>query len=84
MEFKEISAINIVDSFAQEIGFEGSLYNIANDNGSGNNISPNVFPGKLEVIDVPSCDDLGEMDIERTRYLLNTDDLLEEILMQNT
>ncbi len=39
-----------------------------------------LFPKEKLVHDWPSWKNLGEIDLERARYLLSTDELLEEML----
>ncbi len=39
-----------------------------------------LFPKEVLVHDWPSWKEVGEIDMERARYLLNTDEMLEEIL----
>ncbi len=39
-----------------------------------------VFPRELLVHDLPSWKRVGEIDLERARYLLSTDEMLEEML----
>jgi len=39
-----------------------------------------VFPRELLVHDLPSWKRVGEIDVERARYLLSTDEMLEDML----
>ncbi len=71
MEFKEI---NVPEGIVQQIGHEGSFADIAVDVGNGDYIYPNAN------LDVLYEDTLEEIDMERARYLLNTDEMLEEML----
>ncbi len=41
-----------------------------------------LFPKEVLVHDWPSWKGVGEMDMERVRYLLSTDEMLEEMLIQ--
>ncbi|CAG0987490.1 MAG: hypothetical protein OIN86_07475 [Candidatus Methanoperedens sp.] len=72
MEFKEI---NVLESIVQQIG-EEPFADIAVDAGKGNFLYSNanhvLYDNALE-----------EMDMERARYLLNTDEMSEEILKIN-
>ena len=86
MEFKEI---NVPEGIVQQIGHEGSFADIAVDVGNGENIYSNVnldelHEDTLEDIEKihkwSSWKGLAEIDLERARYLLSTDDMLEEML----
>ena len=79
----DISASNMLVSIAQEIDLDGSFSNVAVDMENGNYTYSNIFPRELPVHDLSSRDDLGEIDLERAKYLLSTDDLFEEMLKQN-
>ena len=79
----EINASNMLDSIVQEIDLDGPFSNVVVDMENGNYTYSNIFPRELPVHDLSSRDDLGEIDQERARYLLSTDDLFEEMLKQN-
>ena len=70
MEFEEISTANI--GVIQEIGSEGPFVNIVRN---GNYKYSNI-PREIEVYE----DTLGEIYLERERFLLNADKILEEML----
>lgn len=70
MEFEEISAANI--GVIQEIDSEGSFVNIVRN---GNYKYSNI-PQEIEVYE----DTPGEIYLEREQYLLNADEILEEML----
>ncbi|MCZ7355492.1 MAG: hypothetical protein O8C66_03735 [Candidatus Methanoperedens sp.] len=78
MEFKEI---NIPGGIIQQIDREGLFAGIAVD--AGNGPVPefmNFFPKVVLVHDRSSWKMVGEIDMERARYLLSTDEMLEEML----
>ena len=86
MEFKEI---NVPEGIVQQIGHEGSFADIAVDVGNGENIYSNVNLDELhedtlknieKIHNWHSWKGLAEIDLERARYLLSTDDMLEEML----
>jgi hypothetical protein len=76
----DISASNMLDSIAQEIDLDGSFSNVAVDVKNVNYTYSNIFPRELPVHDLSLWGDLGEIDLERAKYLLSTDDMLEEML----
>jgi len=82
MEYEEMSESNILDSVVQEIDVEGSFANV--DMGSGIlGKVPDViklFPRELPVHDRSSWKSVGEIDLERLRYLLSADEMIEEML----
>jgi hypothetical protein len=88
MVFKEISESNMLDDFVQEIDSEGSFADIAVNVDKGNHTYSNIkkemgaYEATLEDIENtwPSWKGLAEIDLERARYLLSTDDMLEEVL----
>ena len=88
MAFKEISESNMLDDFVQEIDSEGSFADIAVDVEKGNDTYSNIkkemgaYEATLEDIENTwlSWKSLGEIDMERARYLLSADDMLEEML----
>ena len=90
MAFKEISESNMLGDFVQEIDREGSFADIAVDVGKGNDTYSSIkkemgaYEATLEDIEKihkwPSWKGLAEIDLERARYLLSTDEMLEEIL----
>ena len=89
MAFKEISESNMLGDFVQGIDSEGSFADIAVDVGNRENIYSNVnldelYEDTLEGIEKihnwHSWKGLAEIDLERARYLLSTDDMLEEML----
>ena len=75
MELKEI---NVVEGIFQQI-IEEPFANIAVDGGNGDYLYPNPNVNH----DVLCENNLGEMDMERMRYLLSTDEMSEEILKIN-
>lgn len=75
MEFKEISASNFLDSVVQETDLEASFADISIEVGSGNYTYSNI---KKEM--GANEDTLEEIELERARYLLSADDMLEEML----
>jgi len=75
MEFKEI---NLLEGIIPQIG-EGPFSGIAVDEGNGDYLYPNPNVNH----DVLCENNLGEMDMERMRYLLSTDEMSEEILKIN-
>jgi hypothetical protein len=86
MEFKEI---NVPEGIVQQIDHEGSFADIAVDMGNGEYICSNVnfeelHEDTLEGIENShnwsSWKGLAEIDLERARYLLSTDEMLEEML----
>ncbi len=71
MEFTEI---NVPEGIIPQIDHEGSFADIAVNVGNRNHIYSNI---NLDM----SCEDtLDEINMERTRYLLSTDELSEEML----
>ncbi len=68
MEFKEIS---IPEGIIQPIDHKGPFAGIMVDVGNVNIVYPNVNDTSYE-------DTLDEIDMERTRYLLSTDEISEE------
>ncbi len=86
MEFKEIS---VPEGIVQQIGHEGSFADIAVDVGNGENIYSNVNFDELHEDTLEDIENIhnwhswksvGEIDLERARYLLSTDEMLEEML----
>ena len=75
MELKEI---NVVEGIFQQI-IEEPFANIAVDERNGDYLYPNPNVNH----DVLCENNLGEMDMERMRYLLSTDEMSEEILKIN-
>ena len=84
MEFKEI---NVLGGIVQPIDHEGSFADIAVDVGNRDNIYSNVnldmsyedtLPKKGLIHNWSSVKMFEEMNLERERYLLSTDELLEE------
>ncbi|MCZ7355496.1 MAG: hypothetical protein O8C66_03750 [Candidatus Methanoperedens sp.] len=72
MDPEEIGSPNIIDGAVQEIDNEGSFINIV---GYGNYKFSNILQ-EIEVYgDTPS-----DMFIERARYLLSADEMIEEML----
>ncbi len=65
MEFKEIGVSSIGDGVVQEIYREEAFAEVAVDN--------------IEE-DLPSWSKVGEIDLERARYLLSADEMFEEML----
>ncbi len=75
MEFKEISASNFLDGVVQEIDCDASFADISFGVGNGNYTYFNIKK-EMGVYE----DTLEEIDLERARYLLSADDMLEEML----
>ncbi|MDP3105193.1 MAG: hypothetical protein Q8M95_11370 [Candidatus Methanoperedens sp.] len=69
MEFNEI---NVPEGIIQQIEPAGPFAGITVDAGNPGIFHPNVNPG------VSYEDTLGEINLERARYLQNTDEMLEE------
>jgi hypothetical protein len=74
MEFKEI---NIPAGIVQQIGREGLFAGITVDVGNLDIVYPNV---SLDVSYENTLEDIEEINMERARYLLNTDEMFEEML----
>lgn len=72
MDFEKINSTNILDGVVQEIGSEGSFVNIVRN---GNYKYSNI-PQEIEVYE----DTPGEIYLERERYLLSADEMIEEML----
>ena len=78
----------MLDDFVQEIDSEGSFADIVVDVEKGNYTYFNIkkemeaYEATLEDIENTwlSWKSLGEIDMERARYLLSTDEMLEEML----
>ncbi len=75
MEFKEISASNFLDGVVQEIDCEASFGDIAIEIGIGNYLYSNIKKEKGAYEDT-----LEDIDLERARYLLSPDEMIEEML----
>jgi len=84
MEFKEI---NVSEGIIPQIGHEGTFADIAVDVGNRDNTYSNVnldmsyedtLPKKGLIHNWSSVKMFEEMNLERERYLLSTDELLEE------
>lgn len=71
-EMEKINSTNILDGVVQEIDSEGLLVNIVRN---GNYKYSNI-PQEIEVNE----DTPAEIYLERERYLLNADEILEEML----
>ncbi|MCZ7359978.1 MAG: hypothetical protein O8C55_07880 [Candidatus Methanoperedens sp.] len=71
MDFEKMNSTNILGGVVQEIGSEGSFDIVRNGNYKYSNI-----PQEMEVYE----DTPGEIYLERERYLLNADEILEEML----
>jgi hypothetical protein len=80
MEFKEI---NVLGGIIQEIDQEGPFADITVDVGNGDHNYQNV---NFDVSYEDTLEDLekmvDEINMERARYLLSTDEMLEETLGQ--
>jgi len=74
MEFKEI---NVPAGIVQQIGREGLFAGITLDMGNVDIVYPNV---NLDVSYEDTLEDIEEINMERARYLLSTDEMLEEML----
>ncbi len=86
MQFKEI---NVPEGIVQQINHEGSFADITVDVGNGDYLYSNVNLDELhedtlgdieKIHDLSSWKSVGEIDLERARYLLSTDEMLEEML----
>jgi hypothetical protein len=82
MEYIEMSESNIIDSVVQEINVEESFANV--DMGSatlekGHDFIK-LFPRESPIHDQSSWKSVGEIDLERIRYLLSADEMIEEML----
>ncbi len=75
MEFKEI---NVPDGIIQQIDHEGPFADIAVDVGNRNQIYSN--PKRVLIHNWSSWNMVDEINMERARYLLSTDEILEETL----
>jgi len=85
----EITEINIPEGIIQQINPEGPFADIAVDVGNRDHIYPNVnldvsyedtLSKKGLIHNWSSVKMVEEMNLERARYLLNTDELFEEML----
>ncbi len=72
MDFEKINSTDILDGVVQEIGSEGSFVNIVRN---GNYKYSNILQ-EIEVYE----DTPGEIYLERERYLLSADEMMEEML----
>ncbi len=78
MEFKEI---NVPEGIIQQIYHKGLFAGIAVDVENGSIPWFMKFSSKEALVhDRSSWKMVGEIDMERARYLLNTDEMLEEML----
>ena len=82
MDFEEISSDNMVEGVFPEINPEESFPDIVFYAGDRNNTYSNNKEERraYEDHDRTSWNCVGEIDLERARYLLNIDDMLEETL----
>ncbi|MFZ3059620.1 MAG: hypothetical protein WA102_07750 [Candidatus Methanoperedens sp.] len=74
MEFKEI---NVPEGIVRQIDHEGQFAGITVDVGNADIVYPNV---NLDVSYEDTLEDIEEINMERARYLLSTDEMLEEML----
>ncbi len=80
MGFKEMGTSNFLDGVIQEIDCETSFVDIVDiGNCKYTNISQQVGTPE-ETSEEPFEETLGEIDLERVRFLLSADDMLEEML----
>jgi len=84
MEFKEIG---VPEGIIQQIDHERPFADIAVDAGNVDIVYPNVnldvmryLPKKVLINNRSSWKMVDEINMERTRYLLSTDEMLEEML----
>ncbi len=75
MEFKEI---NVPEGIVRQIDYEGPFAGIIVDAGNAGIVYPNVN------LDVSYENMLDEINMERARYLLSTDEMLEEMLSKTS
>jgi hypothetical protein len=82
MEYLELSESNIRDSVVQDIDVEGSFANIDMRSGILGKMPDfmKLFPAELLVHDISSWKSVEEIDLERVRYLLSADEMIEEML----
>jgi hypothetical protein len=82
MEYIEMRESNILDSVVQEINVEGSFANVDMGSGTLGKVPDfiKLFPGELLIHDLSSWKSVDEIDLERMRYLLNADEMIEEML----
>ncbi|MCZ7358087.1 MAG: hypothetical protein O8C66_09215 [Candidatus Methanoperedens sp.] len=92
MEFKEI---DVPEDSVQQINYEGSFANVNLDGLYEDTLEdiekklgsvPDLmkgFPKRRLIHEWPSWKNVGEIDLERSRYLLSTDEILEEMLSKN-
>lgn len=80
MEYIEMNESNILDSVGQEINVEGSFADV--DTVSAVLVPDfiKLFPRELPIHERSSWKSVGEIDLERTRYLLSADEMIEEML----
>ncbi|TAN45869.1 MAG: hypothetical protein EPN24_01935 [Candidatus Methanoperedens sp.] len=74
MEFKEI---NVLEGIVQQIDHEGSVAGITVELGNVDHIYSNF---NLDVSYEDTLEDIEEINMERARYLLSTDEMSEEML----
>ena len=82
MEYEEMSESNIRDSVVQEIDVAGSFANVDIGSSILGKVPDfmNLFPRERPVHDRSSWKSVGEIDLERLRYLLSADEMIEEML----
>ncbi len=80
MEYIEMRESNILDSIVQEINVEGSFAELDTVSGTVVPDFIKLFPGELPIHEQFSWKSIGEIDLERTRYLLSADEMIEEML----
>ena len=82
MEYEGMSKSNILDSVVNEINVEGLFSNVDIGRcilGKAPDFRK-LFPRELPVHDRSSWKSVGEIDLERVRYLLSADEMIEEML----
>ena len=82
MEYIEMSESNKLESIVQEISVEGPFANVDMGSGILGKVPDfmKLFPRELPVHDRSSWKSVGEIDLERVRYLLSADEMIEEML----
>jgi hypothetical protein len=82
MEYIEMSESNILDSVVQKINVEGSFANVDMGSATLEKVPDfiKLFPRELPIHDQSSWKSVGEIDLERMRYLLSADEMIEEML----
>lgn len=82
MNYGDMSESNILDNIVQDIDIEGSFANVDLGNGILGKVPGfmKLFPRIIPIHDRSSWKSIGEIDLERVRYLLSEDEMIEEML----